>query len=98
MVNKEEEKRKKYAKMSALQLLMLRKRLKFMKAMPELVAMKNDHILNQDNYNKRIAYDKLRNVISEKIPPNQMSRETKRKVVNLLTPQSSRSSISSMSF
>jgi len=84
--------------MSALQLLMLRKRLKFMKAMSELVAMKNDHILNQDNYNKRIAYDKLRNVISEKIPPNQMSRETKRKVVNLLTPQSSRSSISSMSF
>ena len=86
MVNKEEEKRKKYSQMSALQLLMLKKRLKFMRAMPELVALKNNHILNQDNYNKRIDYDKLRNVISERIPPNQMNREAKRKVINLADP------------
>jgi len=98
MVNKEEEKkkkeeetRKKYAKMSAMQLAMLRKRIKLMKAMPELVAMKNEHILNNDNYNKKIEYDKLRNMVAEKIPPYQMNKDNTKKVLNLLSDDTPRS-------
>ena len=104
MVNKEEEKKKKeeeqrktYAKMSALQLLMLRKRIKSMKVMPELVAMKNEHILNKENYNKLIDNYKIRNLVAEKIPPYQMNKEHTKKVLGQLTPQSARSRASSIS-
>lgn len=70
--------------MSAIQRLMLNTTFKIYERDVWLVAMKNKRLLNQDSYNKRTEYDRLRNWIAEQIPPNRMNIGHVRKVISLL--------------
>ena len=76
-----EKDRKRYSEASMNQLLGLKKRLKAIKQMPQLVANRNERLFEQKRYNQEIDYARLRNNINTVIPPYQASNENKRKAL-----------------
>ena len=67
-----------------MQLLGMKKRLKSIKQMPELVAVKHQKLAEKDYYNKMVEYDRIRNYVDSKIPPNQANKEMRAKVISKL--------------
>ena len=59
-----------------------------MKAMPQLVALRNERLEQQNNYNNKLDYDKLRNMIAQEVPPNQLNRDTATRVMDLVSNRS----------
>ena len=59
-----------------------------MKAMPELAAVRNERLEQQNRYNNKMDYDKLRNMIAQQAPPSQMNGDMATRIINL---QSNRS-------
>ena len=80
----EKDMKRKYSQNVMMQLLGLKKRMKAIKAMPELVAMKNERLIEQNRYNKMIDYERLRGEIDKHIPPNHANKEHREKVIKSL--------------
>ena len=59
-----------------------------MKAMPQLVALRNERLAQQNNYNNKLDYDKTRNIVAQEVPPNQLNRDTGTRVIDLLSNRS----------
>ena len=73
------EKEKKYANVSLQHLMNLKKRLKAVKQMCELIRIRNENLANQDYYNKKIEYDKLRHIVASRIPHGSMNNDFRAK-------------------
>ena len=50
-----------------------------MKQMGELIRIRNENLANQDYYNLKNEYDKLRHIVASRIPHGSMNNEFKAK-------------------
>ena len=67
------------------QLMDLKRRLKAMKQTGELIRIRNENLANQNYYNKKVTYDKLRHIVASRIPPGSMSKDFISKVAKSLS-------------
>ena len=81
MTGKNHGKKKDYEKMAYAQLGQLERRLKAMKQMPELVANRNMHLMEQKNRNEQMDYERIRQRTRPMIPPYMANKENVRKVL-----------------
>jgi len=79
MPSKAEKEKSKYANASMQQLMNLKRRLKAMKQMGELIRIRNENLANQDYYNKKVTYDKLRHDMASRIPHGSMNKDFQNK-------------------
>jgi hypothetical protein len=81
MTEKKRIKKKDYERMAVNQLLQLEKKMRAIKRMPELVNLRNLHLLEQNNRNKEMDYERIRQSTKGAIPPYMANKHNVEKVL-----------------